>query len=287
MTQGADKNIEWYLSSFKSFERGLNGESRLPFHALRRNGMERLAELGFPTMKNEEWRFTNIGPILKMQFRPVIRGESPDLTAAAIERLTFGGLKCHRLVFVNGHWVPALSGVGMLPSDARVESLAAAIKNRSDLLYPHLCKYIRGDENGFTALNTGFMQDGAFVYVPDGAVIDDPIHLMFVAAGDDGSFVSTPRNLILAGRNSRVSIVESYVSLTDLPYLTSSVTEMVAGEHAVIEHDKFQDESLNAFHVGTTHFQQGAGSNVVSNSITIGGAIARNNVTAVLAAPGI
>jgi Fe-S cluster assembly protein SufD len=96
-----------------------------------------------------------------------------------------------------------------------------------------------------------------------------------------------PRNLIVAGKNSQVSIIESYVSLTSVPYLTNTATEMVVGEGAVIEHDKFQDESLNAFHIGTTHVHQAARSNVVSNSISIGGSIVRNNVTAVLAAEGI
>jgi Fe-S cluster assembly protein SufD len=131
------------------------------------------------------------------------------------------------------------------------------------------------------------MRNGAFVYIPDGVVVDEPIHLLYVSTGNESSFISTPRNLIIAGKNSQVSIVESYVSLAGVPYLTNTVTEMVAGERSLIEHDKLQDESLNAFHVGTTHFQQSTGSNVVSNSIALGGSIVRNNVTSVLAGEGI
>ncbi|MBM2841824.1 MAG: sufD, partial [Bacteroidetes bacterium] len=287
MMNAVDKNIEWYLTSFESFERGLNGESKLPIHVMRKAAIARLAEMNFPTNKHEEWRFTNVTPIARTQFKPATRFEIEKVTSEVIKRFTFGGLRCHRLVFVNGHFAQHLSSNAGLGDKIKVGSLAASVRTDAELLYAHLGKYVKGDENAFTALNTGFMQDGAFVYVTDGAVVEEPIHLLFVSTGNDASFVSTPRNLIIAGKNSQVSIVESYVSLTDIPYLTNTVTEMIAGERAVIEHDKFQDESLNSFHVGTTHFQQYSGSNVVSNSIAIGGSIVRNNVTAVLAAEGI
>jgi Fe-S cluster assembly protein SufD len=287
MAHVVDKSIEWYLSRFEAFERGLNGESKLPIHRLRKAGIERFAELGFPTTKHEEWRFTNIAPIVKTLFRPVTRPYAGKLRADDIEQFAFGGLKCHRLVFVNGHHVPALSSASALPAGVRIESLASSVRLNVDLLYGYLGKYVRGDENAFTALNTSFIQDGAFVYVPDGVVVREPIHLLFISSGEDAAFVSTPRNLVVAGKNSQVSIVESYVGTAGFPYLTNTVTEMIVGERAVIEHDKFQDERLDAFHVGTTHFQQFAGSNVISNSIAIGGLIVRNNVTAVLAGEGI
>jgi Fe-S cluster assembly protein SufD len=287
MTQATDKTIEWYLSSFEAFERDLNGESRLPIHAMRRAAIERFAELGFPTSKHEEWRFTNITPITKTPFRPATLAPVSGVTREAIEKFTFGGMKCSRLVFVNGHFVDGLSSMTTLPKGTIVSGLAVALKMDGDLLYTHLGKYVKEDENGFTALNGCFMQDGAFVYIPEGVVVEEPIHLLFLSTGGEPSIVISPRNLIIAGKNSQLSIVESYVSLGGVPYLTNTVTEMVAGERAVIEHDKLQDESVNAFHVGTTHFRQLAGSNIVSNSISLGGSIVRNNVTSVLAGEGI
>ncbi len=286
MTQVSDKNIEWYLSNFEAFERGLNGEARQPIHAMRKEAIARFAQLGFPTGKNEEWRFTNVAPITKIQFKLTTLGSASGVTREVIEKFTFGGMKCSRLVFVNGHFVEGLSSLTALPKGVIALSLARTLKSDGDLLYKHLGKYVKGDENGFTALNSGFMQDGAFVSIPDGVVVEEPIHLLFVSTGNESS-ISTPRNLIIAGKNSQVSIIESYVSLTDVPYLTNAVTEIVAGERSIIEHDKFQDESINAFHIGTTHFQQYAGSNVVSNSIALGGSIVRNNVTSVLGAEGI
>ncbi len=287
MSHATDKSIEWYLSRFKNFEDSLNGESKLPIHVLRRTAIEKLAELGFPTPKNEEWRFTNITPILKAAFVPSTRQHVRQVSAGEIEKFMFGGLKCHRLVFLNGHFAPGLSSVAGLPSGSMATSLASVLTSDGGLLYRHLGKQVTGSENAFTALNTGFMQDGAFVHVPDNVILEEPIHMMFVSLGGGDPLVSNPRNLILVGNDSQVSLVESYVSLDGGVYLTNAVTEMVAGERSVIEHDKYQDESLSAFHIGTTHFQQAAGSNVVSNSIASGGSIVRNNVTVVLAGKGV
>jgi Fe-S cluster assembly protein SufD len=220
---------------------------------------------------------------VRTRFLRATEQAAEKVTLQQIEQFFFGGLRCRRLVFVNGHFAGHLSSEAGANGLVKAGSLAAAVKEETDLVFNHLGKYVRGDENAFTVLNTGFLTDGAFIRVPDGAEVEEPIHLLFVSAGSDAPLISTPRNLIIAGKKSRVSIVETYVSLTSTPYLTNTVTEMHAGEGAVIEHDKFQDESLNAFHVGTTHFQQLEGSNVVSNSLAIGGSIVRNNITAVLA----
>lgn len=287
VTHATDKIIEWYLSCFKKFEGSLNGESKLPIHLLRKEAIARFAELGFPTNRNEDWRFTNITPIVKSEFNPATDRRTADVSARDIEKFTFGGLKAHRLVFLNGHYAPGLSSAATFPAGVKITSLASVLTSDGNLLYRHLGQHVRGDENGFTALNTSFMQDGAFVYLPDNVIVEEPIHLLFVSTGGDASFVSNPRNLIIAGNGSQVSIVESYVSLARVPYLTNAVTEMVVGERAVIEHDKYQNESLNAFHVGTTHFRQSAASNVVSNSVAMGGSIVRNTVTLVLDGEGI
>lgn len=282
MTQHSDKNIEWYLSSFASFERGLNGESSLPVHRLRRDGIAQFAALGFPTSKHEEWRFTNIAPLLKTRFVP-ITSPGDRVSPSAIERFMFGGLQCHRLVFLDGHYAPELSSIRALPAKTLIGSMAVMIERDGEAIFSHLGKYVKGDENAFTALNTGFIRDGAYVSVPDGTTVEEPLHLLFVSTKREVPFASMPRNLIVVGKESRLSIVESYVSIADAPYLTNTVTEMVVGDNAVIEHDKFQDERSDAFHIGTTHFYQHAGSNIVSNSVAIGGSIVRNNVTATLA----
>lgn len=279
------QHIEWYKSNFDLFEKSLNGESKTSVHKLRRAAIDKFALLGFPTTRNEEWRFTNISKIAKIAFEPATRYFRHALTAKEIEKFGFGGLDCSRLVFINGHYAEEFSS---LPSQNGVDvrSLKSALKSDAELLHQHLAKYVKPEENGFTALSTAFLQDGAFIRIADNVDVAIPIHLIFVATGDK-HIVSHPRNLILAGKNSRVSIVESFVSTSSAAYLTNAATEFVVDEYASVEHDILQDEALDSFHVGTTYFLQRGHSNVVSNAINLGGLIVRNTITAELQGEGI
>ncbi|MCZ6775810.1 MAG: Fe-S cluster assembly protein SufD [Ignavibacteria bacterium] len=277
----------WYVSNFQLMEKHLNGEAGTHIHSIRKDAISRFAQLGFPTTRDEEWKFTNVAPIAKMNFKPVLDLSHDGVTKEDVERFSFGGLRCTRLVFVNGHFSQELSSLGSLPQWAKAGSLAAALKTDADAVSEHLTRYARYDDNAFTALNTAFLQDGAFVYIPDGKVIEGPIHLLFISTKLGTPFLSNPRNLVLAGENSQVMIVESFVSLDDNSYLTNAVTEIVAGDNAVVEHDKLQAESAKAFHIGTVHVYQRANSTYTSNSISLGGALVRNNITVVLDGEGI
>lgn len=281
-TTGQKNN--WYQSNFEMFEKSLNGESNSSIHALRRNAIAWFNEMGFPTTKNEEWRFTNIAPIVKTNFKPALRYASDQVALKDIEPFVFHGT--NRLVFINGHFSKELSSVSLLPKGAIVESLAVALKDYPELVGKHLAKYSKYDENAFTALNAAFLKDGACIYIPDSIVLEQPVHLLYVSAGSEDAVASHPRNLIVTGKHSQLSLVESYVCLTDDSYLTNAVTEIVLGEHSVVEHDKLQIESEKAYHVGTIHVYQQGKSNYTSNSISFGGSIARNTITAVLDAEG-
>ena len=274
----------WFASTFEMFEKSLNGEAQSGIHAIRKNAMARFAAAGFPTTHDEEWRFTNVTPIAKTQFSPVLTYNGASVTKAEVERLSFSGLRSHRLVFVDGHFSSDLSLIQSLPHGVIVGSMASAIKSHADVVKECVGKYAPVEENAFTALNTAFLRDGAFISIPEKVVLEEPIWLLFISTGSTASFVSHPRNLVLLGKQSQVSIVERYVGLKNNVYLTNAVTEILAGEGAVLEHDKLQEESAQAFHVSSLHVQQRAGSTLVSNSISFGGALVRNNVTSVLAA---
>jgi Fe-S cluster assembly protein SufD len=282
MTHASDKNVPWYLRQFDAFERTLNGESKDPVHQLRKAGIARFAESGFPTSRHEEWRFTNIAGVTKTQFVHSPRPDVGGWERTMVDPFTFGGMKSHRLVFVNGYFVEKLSSVENVVAGVTVQNLEAALKSKGELVRRFLGVPSANDASAFTALNTGFLHDGAFVHVPHGVVLETPIHLLFLSTGDGNPFVSTIRNLVVVEEKSQVSIVESYASLPGATHLTNVVTEMVVEREAVIEHDKYQDEARDSYHVGTTFFQQDTGSNVVSNSIALGGAIVRNNVNATL-----
>jgi Fe-S cluster assembly protein SufD len=285
MTLPVQPHTESYLASFSQFEKSLNGESTSDLHALRRAAIHRFAQTGFPTSRDEEWRFTNVAPIAKIPFSPVLRYENHGVDAAHIKKLALG-LKCTRLVFVNGHYAPELSVITPSSKGAKVMSLKTALRSEAAVVEKYLAKYVKHEENGFTALSAAFLQDGAFIHVADDVKVKGPIHLVFVAAGER-SVAALPRNLIVVGNNSKVSIIESYVSIARTSYLTNAVTEFIVGENAIIEHDKLQDEALDSFHIGTVHFQQSRGSNVVSNAINFGGSIVRNTITAVLNGEGV
>ena len=282
-----ETRTDWFVSNFQQFERSLNGESKSPLHIVRRDAIAKFAALGFPSTKEEEWRFTNVAPIARTQFVAAPQIGLAMVTLWDVERFTFGGLKCSRLVFVNGRYAPRLSATLTLPKGARAGSLGEALKSDGDLMGQYLARQAAYNENAFTALNTAFLQDGAFLFVPDGIVVEQPVHLLFVSTEEETPFVSHPRTLVIVGRNSQLSIAESFVSLKKNVYFTNAVTEMMIGESSVVEHDKLQAESERAYHVGTLHVHQSARSVFTSNSLSFGGALVRNNVNTILDGEGI
>jgi Fe-S cluster assembly protein SufD len=253
----------------------------------RQAGISHFVELGFPTSKDEDWRFTNVAPITKLPFKPVLEPTRDSVTAKALNHFTFAGLAGSKLVFVDGHFAPEFSSTAKLPEGVKAISLAEAIAKDLAQVEQHLFRYARSDTSAFTALNTAFFKDGAFIYVPAGQTVSGPILLLYVStAKEDGATVHV-RNLIVAERSSLVTIVESYVSLSEAAYFTNSVTELVVGDNAVVEHLKLQVESQRAFHIATVEAHFDRASNVVIHSIALGAKLSRTNIHAHLAGQGL
>ena len=280
-----EKNIQWYQTKFQEFEQGLNGEKSTPLHALRRNAIEQFAAIGFPTAKQEEWRFTNVSPVNKIDFQPVLRYDREGITEADLASAFLPD--AIRLVFINGFFSQEFSDVRFVPKNVVIENLATAKKNYSDLIQQFIGKGVKTDENAFTALNTAFIQDGAFVHVPKGIVVEIPLQLLFVSTQKTSPFISLPRNIINVDENAQLTVFESYLHRADNIYCTNAATEIFLGENAKVEHVKLQMESINAFHISNTVVRQQTAGVYRSNSIALGGAIARNNVTAFLDAEHI
>jgi Fe-S cluster assembly protein SufD len=253
----------------------------------RKVGRACFAKLGLPTLHDEDWRFTNVAPIAKIVFKPRLEPGRHGVTEKILSRFPFTALGGGQLVFVNGQFAPELSSLAPLPAGVKVMSLAAVLATEPALVEPHLCRHACTDTHAFTALNTAFFQDGAFIHVPAGQAVAEPIHLLFVSTAKDHGTTAHPRNLIVAGRDSRVTVIESYVSLSDAAYFTNSVTELVAGDNAVVEHLKFQDENQQAFHIATVAAHFGRASNVVTHSIALGAKLSRTNIYATLAGEGL
>ena len=274
---------ESYLKSFDSLERSLNGESASPIHAKRRSALAHFVELGFPTTHDEDWRFTNILPIKNTQFQPALRFAEEGITKAQLQHLFVTDAGSTKLVFINGHFAESLSDIQVSMNRVTIGNLASALREGNPTIHQHLSRYAVVEKNAFVALNTAFMLDGAFLEIGDRVTLDEPIECLFVTASGGRSLISNPRNLFVIGKDSRATIVESYVALDGNVCLNNVVSEFVVGEGSVVEHDKLELEGDNSFHIGTMQIHQAARSNYTNNVISLGGHIVRNTITVVLA----
>jgi Fe-S cluster assembly protein SufD len=253
---------------------------------LRSRAAARFSALGFPTVRDEEWRFTNVAPIASAEFRPT--GADASLaTEAELSGYLYSDAAI-RVVIVNGHFVPALSRTAGLPAGVRAGSLASAVTEHTDVVQRYLGQLADFGSRAFTALNTALAADGAYVYIPDGVVLEQPIHLLFVttASATSGPIMSTARALIVAGERSQARIVETYVGPRGTTYFTNAVTEVVAGEGSVLDHYKVQQESEEAFHVASMHVHAARSANFSSHSFSLGGKLVRNDASALLDGEG-
>jgi Fe-S cluster assembly protein SufD len=173
-----------------------------------------------------------------------------------------------------------------VPTGVRVESLALALARDRGALESHLGRYEDFHQEVFSALNAAFLTDGAFVLVPRGTVLDQPIHVLYITVPGSMPTATHPRTLIVAGDESQFAVVEDYVALGDGVYFSNAVTELAVGEGSVVSHYHLQRESRQAFHVSTLRSQQGRSSSVTSHTMLMGGALTRRNVHPVLAGEG-
>ncbi len=275
----AQDAVSRYVELFDQFEREHPAADWLS--ALRRESIASFQKLGFPTVRDEEWKYTDITPAANLATLPVFKSELNGAATQISQNLPFGEILGHRLTFVNGHFAPELSRLKNLPEGAFVSNLATELANQNEVLQEHFGKTIDAQNETFAALNTAFAQDGAFIKIGSNLELETPIHLLFLAHGE-GIGVSHPRNLFLIGDNSSATIIETFASTGDTVNFTNAITEIVAGRGARVEHIKVQSESEKAFHIGSMQISAARDSNVRSHCVNFGGRLVRNNATAVM-----
>ena len=251
----------------------------------RRHALERFTALGFPTTREEEWRFTSLAPIAERRFVLAKNGASA-LRPQDLDPLRLPGTTAATLVFANGRYVPAASDIRGLPPGVRIDSLGVAMSQPASAIEKHLTRAASADRHAFTALNTAFLLDGAFLSVPDGIQVETPIQFVFLAIGDEPETVAHPRVLVVMGAGSKASIVESYSGAHASPYFTNTVTELFAGEDATLNHYKLQQESAACAHIGAMYVRAARNSTVTCHSISLGGSLVRNEVIVVMDGEG-
>ncbi len=279
------QNNDGYLEGFSQFNKKATGNNLGWIKALREKAISEFSELGFPTPQHEDWRFTNVGAIARTPFQLSPNGQS-KVSAADIEPFLFKDSSLCTLVFVNCRYDEALSSLADLPDGVIILSLKEAMDQQPELLERHLSKYADIKDEAFTALNTAFMEDGGFIYLPKGTVLETPIHLLYVSTPQDSPSITNPRNLIVSEDNCQADIIEHYISLDDSTYFSNVVTELVVGENSTLGHYMLECESKKAFNISTLRVQQARNSNIRSHAVLMGGALVRNNIHPVLAGEG-
>ncbi len=267
------------LAAFRTNEERMNGESKTPLHQLRRAALNQFDLLGFPTIRHEEWKYSNVSGLFKEAFDL----ESPTtLTTEDLVPLEIPNLDGNILYFVNGRYQPELSRIISPSEQVQISSFAEATKANPDLVGSHFARYADYQDNAFTALNTALASDGVVIHVPANKTVEQPIILRFVTDARQHNIASQPRNLIIVGENAEVTVAESYRTLGDRSSFVNVVTEIALDREARMQYYKVQDESEKAYHIGTTQVSQTDSSHFYSATVTLNGNFIRNNLNIVL-----
>jgi Fe-S cluster assembly protein SufD len=245
---------------------------------MRREAMERFTATGFPSSRDEEWRFTPLGPITQTSWQSASR--PGRITRHLLTPYEFGHPDWNTLVFVNGIYRDDLGSVSSLPG-VRVGSLGDAVRAGNPVVPKHLARHATIEAGPFSALNLAMFRDGGYLHVAAHAEVTQPIHLLFVSTAEATGSVMHPRNLVVVERGARAAVVESYVTVAPVStYWNNPVTEVSLGANAWLEHTRIQRESEQAYHIGFTHVDQQRDSHYRSFSMAMGGALARHNLHA-------
>lgn len=268
---------KWYSESFKKFEESLNGGTKLPLHRTRIAALEQFQKANFPTIKDEEWKYTNVSSLLKYKFVDVV-GKSFDNGNVDLDKYLFNKEKFYTIVFINGVYDEANSQELDEPG-ITLCNLKTAIKKYPEEVNLHIGKFAKAEDSIFTALSTASLNDGVFLKVKSGKALGKPVQVLYVNSGGDNLLIQ-PRNLFVIGKNAQAKIVESYYSESESEYFTNSVTETYVDQNGILEHVKIQEESLKAFHISTTEIDVEKESIYASYNINFGGNLVRNDLNA-------
>lgn len=249
--------------------------------AKREAALVRFEVNGLPTHKDEEWKYTPLNRLKETEYQPAY--------GATVERVEFeatpvGKVDAVTIAFVNGQEAPDLAIPRNLPTGVFVGSLLEAWKEIPDVVGSWLGnvatytgKLGSSNDARFIDLNSAYLGEGVVIYVPRNVVVEDPIHIAFLSKADHGPFAAFPRVLIVLDENSQAKVLESYIGLEG-EYFNCEVTEIALGANAILEHDKFQRETLESVHIANIAVHQARSSTYTSNNIGFGGAIARNDI---------
>ncbi len=280
-------NLQQYLCNFNLFEENLNASINKPIHDLRKMALNHLLDKGFPTKHDEEWRFTDINPILSESFALADSNRLINIKKSDIKPLIFENWSGPQLVFIDGFYADHLSDLSINQVGITVGSLKIMLEKGQKSLMDSFEGFETYKENAFSALNTAFIKDGAVVKLEKNVIADKPIHILYIVTTHNKPQLVNPRNLIYLSENSQATIVESHFSLKDGRYFNNPVSEIHIAENARLNHIRIQNESSKAYHIGSIFVDQKQNSHYFSTSLSFGGKITRNHIYTKLDGEGI
>jgi len=267
------------IADFHLSQAKLNGKADLPIHKLRDEAIRNFDKLGFPTIRHEEWKYSNVSNLIKQTFDFHTK---TAFNQSDLDKIPLPHLNGNVLYFINGVYNAELSQIATPENKLRVIPFSEALAHHTELIDGYFGKYANYEIDAFTALNTALANDGVVVQVADNKIVEEPIILRFISDVRLANVGSQPRNLIIVGKNSQVKIAEAYRTVGDNAAFVNTVTEIIVDESAMVDYYKVQSESDKSYHIGTTQVYQKGRSYFYSATATLNGGFVRNNLNVVL-----
>ncbi len=279
----SDANVKRYVDQHRRFSS--NGASQDPpwLGLVRDGGLKRFTDIGFPTTRNEDWRFTSVKSIVGTKFE-IAKPTTVD--EETVTDFAYAADAAARVVLVNGSRASENSFVGKLPAGVIVSSLQEAIDKHPELVEARLGKAVSGEDNGFASLNTAFVRGGVFVYVPPNVVVSGLVEILSLIKPTDTPVVAYTRNLIIVERGAQLRLVETYAGVGATPYCANTVTEIFVGDGATVDCYRVQRETADGFHVASTGSVQGRDSTYSMHAVPLGARLSRHDVRMVMDGEG-
>lgn len=268
--------LENIKQEFQSYEHSAKNEKETSFLKMRREAFDAFQHLGFPTTKNEEWKYTNLKTITDKGFES--NQNSSSAAKSFLLQNEIYNLQFNKLVFVNGIFDVSLSSVIEKDSSVFITNILSAQKNHLSIFEKHFGKYAKFENEAMNALNTALLNDGAFIYVPEKKLVEHPILIINISDSSETNVLVQPRNLIVIEKNASVKLVETCFSVGENSSFTNTVSEIFVGENSNLEHYKIQNQTGESYQNNYTQLFQEANTNINHITLTLDGTLVRNNL---------
>ncbi len=267
---------EKLVTSFLAFENKVSTDTETNIHNIRSNAFIHFEENGFPTKKDEEWKYTSLKPVLKHNYTLFPNSEN-SIEFKDVKKYFLHEIDSYKVVFIDGIYSSFLSET--THDDFDICLMSSALKKpKYKMVIDHYFNKITSKKDSITSLNTAFSNEGAYINIPKNIVLPKPIQILHFSTGNEAKIMLQPRNLIIVGENSHARIIERHQSLTENTVLTNSVTEIFAGKRAIIDYYKIQNDKKTASLIDNTYVQQQQQSVASVNTFSFGGNFTRNNL---------